>query len=290
MSAMTVTMKIGAISDIIRLRKQYGTLLLLCPTLWALVIASGGVPEVRFVIIFVVGSFLMRSAGCVVNDMVDRDFDRHVERTKTRPLADGRLSLKEAFLVMLVFSLLAFFLVLTLNRLTIILSFVGLALALVYPFVKRVSHLPQAFLGIAFGWGALMAWSAVTGTVGLPAILIFLANVLWSTAYDTIYALMDIDDDLKIGVKSTAILFGKRVYGILFVLYALMAVILALAGASAGLGAIYYIGIIASFILFILILSDVRRNPTRAVALRGFILNAVVGAIFIGFILVDTLL
>ncbi|MFQ5464411.1 MAG: UbiA family prenyltransferase, partial [Thermodesulfobacteriota bacterium] len=211
MSVTTFTLKLTAISDLIRLPKQYGTLLLLWPTMWSLVIASGGRPSFRHLVVFTVGTFLMRSAGCAINDIADRNFDGFVERTRTRPLASGRLNVREALFVFAVLGLGAFVLVLQLNRLTIVLSFVGIALAAIYPFMKRVSHLPQAFLGAAFGWGAVMAWSAATGTVGGVAVLIFLANVFWSTAYDTIYALMDVEDDLKIGVKSTAILFGPRV-------------------------------------------------------------------------------
>ena len=279
--------KLSAVSDIIRLRKQYGTLLLLCPTLWSLFIVSGGVPSIKHLVIFILGSFLMRSAGCVINDISDRNFDPFVERTRTRPLADGRLTVVEAVAVFLVFSALAFLLVLFLNRLTILLSFAGIALAALYPLIKRVSHLPQAFLGMAFGWGAVMAWSAVSVTVGLTAVLIFLANICWSISYDTIYALMDIEDDLKIGVKSTAILFGRKVYLALMGFNAGFILLLALTGWSAGLGAVYFAGLLISFAALMVILYYVKKNPTREAAFTGFVANAGVGLIILAFIIID---
>ncbi|MEK7773091.1 MAG: 4-hydroxybenzoate octaprenyltransferase, partial [Deltaproteobacteria bacterium] len=230
-----VIRKLTAISDLVRLPKQYGTLLVLWPTLWSLFIASNGAPSVKNLFIFIAGTFLMRSAGCAINDIADRNFDPYVARTKSRPLANGRLNVKEALLIFAALVSLAFVAVLFLNRLTIALSFIGLLLAIVYPFVKRVSHWPQAFLGMAFGWGAVMSWSAATGTVKGVPVLIFAANVCYSTAYDTIYALMDREDDLKIGVKSTAIYFGDSVYSALRVMYLLMALILVAAGYSSGL-------------------------------------------------------
>ncbi|MEE8574185.1 MAG: 4-hydroxybenzoate octaprenyltransferase [Thermodesulfobacteriota bacterium] len=287
MSATTFTVKLEAISDIIRLRKQYGTVLLLCPALWSLFLVSGGKPAPGHLLIFILGAFLMRSAGCVVNDIADRNFDRHVERTMSRPLADGRLGVVEAAVIFVIFSLFAFILVLQLNRLTIMLSFVGLALAATYPLIKRVSHLPQAFLGMAFGWGAVMAWSAVTGTVELPAVLIFIANIFWAMSYDTIYALMDIDDDQKIGVKSTAILFGRHVYKILFVLNVAMIAVLAYAGSMAGLGRIFLAGLLISFALLTVILFILKRTPTREVAFKGFVANAAVGVLVLLSIILD---
>ena len=187
MAATTFIVKLEAISDIIRLRKQYGTLLLLSPTLWALFMVSSGRPSLKHLVIFVLGSFLMRSAGCVINDISDRDFDRYVERTRRRPLADGRLTVVEALALFLIFSLLAFVLVLFLNRITVMLSLAAMALAMLYPLIKRISHLPQAFLGMAFGWGAVMAWSAVTGSIGAPAIVIFVANIFWAVSLTTPY-------------------------------------------------------------------------------------------------------
>ena len=273
--------KVYAVADLIRLSKQYGTLLLLLPTLWSLMIASGGRPPLSILSIFVVGSFLMRSAGCVVNDMADMDFDRFVERTKTRPLASGRLTRKEAFLVFAVLSLLAFSLVLLLNRLTIALSFVAILLAVIYPFIKRVSHLPQLFLGAAFGWGAVMAWAAVRDTVELPAILIFLANVCWSTAYDTIYALMDIEDDRRIGVKSTAILFGRHVYALTFLFFLGVILLLAVLGIYIPLGAFYFTSLFLALILFAYQVYMVKISPERETAFKAFVSNVVVGSIIL---------
>lgn len=273
--------KIYVIADLIRLSKQYGTLLLLLPTLWSLMIASNGRPPLHILLIFVIGSFLMRSAGCVVNDMADMNFDRFVERTKTRPLASGRLTRKEAFLVFITLSLLAFSLVLFLNRLTIALSFVAIILAVVYPFIKRVSHLPQLFLGAAFGWGAIMAWAAVKNTVEVPAVLIFIANVFWSTAYDTIYALMDIEDDKKIGVKSTAILFGRFVYTITFLFFLGVILFLSLLGRYASFGVFYFTGLLFALLLFVYQVYMVRVSPNRETAFKAFVSNVVAGSMIL---------
>lgn len=282
-----ITYKLSAISDLIRLPKQYGTLLLLWPTLWSLFIASGGRPSIKHLAVFMLGTFLMRSAGCAINDIADRNFDGHVERTRTRPLASGRLKVKEALFVFAALVLLAFVLVMLLNPFTVLLSFVGLLLASVYPFVKRFSHLPQAFLGMAFGWGAVMAWSAVHNSIGIVAALIFAANISWSMAYDTIYALMDKEDDLRIGVKSTAILFGDRVYLILKALYCLAVALLFIAGRLQGLGAVYSIGLGASLTAFIWITELVKRNPTRETAFKGFVANAAVGGFILASIIIE---
>lgn len=279
--------KLIAISDLIRLPRQYGTLLVLCPTLWSLFIAADGRPSLKMLGIFILGTFLMRSAGCVINDIADRNFDKHVERTKTRPLADGRLKLKEAILTFLLLSALAFILVLFLNPLTITLSIIGILLASIYPFVKRVSHLPQVFLGIAFGWGAVMAWSAVNNTIGLPAILIFTANIFWSTAYDTIYALMDKEDDIKIGVKSTAILFGSHVYKALYLLYTAVIIILALVGLIAKMGGAYFAVLFLSGIIFEYMVSMLKKSPTRETAFRIFVANAGIGLLILAGIIAD---
>ncbi len=276
--AMTMRDKIRAVADLIRLSKQYGTLLLLLPTLWSLMLASEGRPPLHILLIFIAGTFLMRSAGCVANDMADMDFDRFVERTKDRPLASGRLTRKEAFGVFLLLSLLAFFLVLLLNRLTVMLSFVAIALATLYPFMKRITHLPQLFLGCAFGWGAVMAWAAVRNTVEIPAFLILVANVFWSTGYDTIYALMDIEDDMKIGVKSTAILFGRHVYTLTFLSFFLTVAVLGILGMYAGLGWIYFMSLLLALALFAYQVYMVKASPTRQTAFKAFVSNVVVGA------------
>lgn len=287
MAEALVSKKISAVLDLIRLRKQYGTALLLAPALWSLLLASSGNPPLNLVVIFVLGAFLTRSAGCVINDLADRGFDRFVERTKNRPLADGRLGKKEAFAVFAALSLLAFFLALFLNAFTIILSLAAILLAIIYPFVKRVSFFPQVFLGAAFGWGAIMAWSAVRGGIGVPAVLIFIANVFWSTAYDTVYALMDMEDDLKIGVRSTAIFFKSRVYEAICLFYCATAVALILAGVFAGLGAVYYFGVIVFCLFFIVMVVRLKKRPSREEADKVFRLNAWGGAFMLVSIAID---
>ena len=229
----------------------------------------------------------MRSAGCAVNDIADRNFDKFVERTKTRPLADGRLELKEAILTFIVLAALAFVLVLFLNPLTIALSIIGISLASIYPFVKRISYFPQVFLGIALGWGGALAWSAFHNTIGLPAILIFTANIFWSTAYDTVYALMDKEDDIKIGVKSTAILLGKHVYTALYLLYVGVITILVVAGWISKMGGVYFAILFLSGIIFEYMVSMLKKSPTRATAFRIFVANAGIGLFILTGIIVD---
>lgn len=279
--------KLSAISDLVRLPKQQGTLLLLWPTMWSLFIASSGAPSLKLILIFLLGTFLMRSAGCAINDLADRKFDPEVERTRTRPLASGRLKPVEALVVFAVLCLLAFALVLQLNTLTVMLSLVGLALAAAYPFVKRVSHFPQVVLGMAFGWGSVMAWSAVRGELSVVPLLIFVANIFWSTAYDTIYALMDKEDDIKIGVKSTAIFFGSHVFNALVALYFLTSLALGAAGIIEGLGLVYLAGVVVSLVLFLGVVGMVKSNPTRQTANRGFIANAFIGGVLLIFIIID---
>ncbi|HIC7646671.1 TPA: 4-hydroxybenzoate octaprenyltransferase [Serratia liquefaciens] len=198
-----------AYSHLMRIDKPIGTLLLLWPTLWALWLAGKGVPSLSILLVFVVGVFLMRAAGCVVNDYADRAVDGHVKRTAGRPMPSGRVSEKEAKILFVVLVLISFALVLTLNAMTIWLSLAALGLAWAYPFMKRVTHLPQFVLGAAFGWGIPMAYAAVSESLPLSCWLLLLANICWTVAYDTLYAMVDRDDDLKIGVKSTAILFGR---------------------------------------------------------------------------------
>ncbi|CAI1039824.1 4-hydroxybenzoate octaprenyltransferase [Serratia quinivorans] len=198
-----------AYSHLMRINKPIGTLLLLWPTLWALWIAGQGVPSLSVLLVFVAGVFMMRAAGCVVNDYADRAVDGHVKRTAGRPMPSGRVSEKEAKILFVVLVLVSFGLVLTLNAMTIWLSLAALALAWAYPFMKRVTHLPQFVLGAAFGWGIPMAYAAVSESLPLSCWVLLLANICWTVAYDTLYAMVDRDDDLKIGIKSTAILFGR---------------------------------------------------------------------------------
>lgn len=191
-----------------RMDKPIGSLLLLWPTLWALWLAGDGFPDPLILSVFVLGVFLMRSAGCVINDIADRNFDPHVERTRERPLASRRVSLGEAIGLFVGLSVAAFALVLTLNWLTIALSIPGIVLAASYPLMKRFTYLPQAYLGVAFGWGIPMAYAAHLNAVPLEAWYLLAVNIVWAIAYDTMYAMADRADDLKIGVKSSAILFG----------------------------------------------------------------------------------
>ena len=208
-SAAALSVRLKAYGHLIRLDRPIGTLLLLWPTLWALWIASSGRPDAEIFAVFVAGVFLMRSAGCAINDFADRDFDPHVERTRSRPLASGVISSTEALLVAATLALAAFLLVLRLNALTIGLSLIGGFMAASYPFLKRFTSLPQFYLGAAFGWSVPMAFAAQTNTVPAPAWLLFLAVILWAVAYDTMYAMVDREDDMRIGIRSTAILFGR---------------------------------------------------------------------------------
>ena len=201
--------RIVAYAYLIRLDKPIGTLLLLWPTLWALWLASGGFPQWQLLIIFTLGTFLMRSAGCAINDYADQDFDRHVLRTKDRPITSGKISGKEALMVAGTLALIAFLLIQPLNALTKELSFFALAVAILYPFTKRFFAIPQAVLGIAFGFGIPMAYAAVLGFIPLEAWVLFVGNIFWAIAYDTAYAMVDRDDDLRLGLRTSAITFGR---------------------------------------------------------------------------------
>lgn len=282
--------KLKAVSDLIRLDKQYGTLLLMMPAIWSLAIASGGRPSLKHILIFVFGSFIMRSAGCVINDMADRKFDRFVERTKDRPLASGRMSMAEAAAVLFMLLLIALALVLSLNRLSMLLSIIALLLTAVYPFTKRLVNTPQLFLGTAFGWGAVIAWAAVRNEVAMPAFLIFLATVFWATGYDTIYALMDIDDDVKIGVKSTAILFGRYTWFVLAILFLITVFILLAVGRISQLGNIYLFSLLLITIGFLYQVYQVKRGVEREGLLQLFKSHVWIGIIVLIGIVSDLLI
>ena len=230
-----------AVADLIRLRNQSGTWLLMLPSLWSLTLANQGRPPLLLLGVFALGAFVMRSLGVVFNDLADRNFDKHVARTSSRPLAVGRLAPRQALLVALALAIVAALLVWTLNTFTILLSPIALFLAAIYPFSKRWIQLPQAVLGIAFGWGAIMAWSASRGTIDRPAWLIFAATVCWAIAYDTIYALQDREDDRRIGVKSSALLFGEAVPEAVGLFLFGMVICLVSAGQSSGLRMGYYL-------------------------------------------------
>lgn len=262
---------------LMRLDRPIGTFLLLWPTLWALWIASEGHPDYWVMTVFVLGVFLMRSAGCVINDYADRDIDRHVARTSDRPLTAGRVTSKEALALFVVLSLIAFGLVLTMNMLTIMLSFVGAALAASYPFMKRYTYLPQVYLGLAFGWAVPMSFAAQTGEVPIVAWLLLIATVLWATAYDTMYAMVDRPDDMKIGVKSTAILFGTADRAIIAILQVMTLAVLVVAGMKLELGLYYYLGL-AGALALMCYQQYLIQNRDGVHCFRAFLNNNWVGA------------
>ena len=206
---MALIDRLTSYAYLIRLDKPIGTLLLLWPTLWALWLASSGVPDISVLLIFVVGTFLMRSAGCAINDYADRDFDRHVMRTQGRPVTSGKISGKEAVGVALVLALLAFLLIQPLNAFTKQLSVLALLVAFIYPFTKRFFAMPQAVLGIAFGFGIPMAYAAILDFIPIEAWILFVGNIFWAIAYDTAYAMVDRDDDIRLGLRTSAITFGR---------------------------------------------------------------------------------
>lgn len=231
---------------LMRLDKPIGIYLLLWPTLWALWIAGEGQPSSLVLFVFVLGVILMRSAGCVINDIADRKLDIHVKRTAQRPIASGQVKTWEALILFSALCLTAFLLVLLMNKLTIMLSFVALGLGIIYPFTKRFTYLPQIFLGVAFGWAVPMAFAAQTGTVPKEAWLLLISTVLWTTAYDTMYAMVDRSDDIRIGIKSTAILFGHADRVIIGIIQLTMLVVMLLLGRQLELGAFYYMGLVTA--------------------------------------------
>jgi 4-hydroxybenzoate polyprenyltransferase len=275
---------------LLRLNRPIGSLLLLWPTYWALWLAADGMPHIGNLIVFTLGVFLMRAAGCAINDFADRKVDRHVKRTKDRPLTSGRIQPWEAVALFAGICLLAFLMVvLFTNSLTLYLSFGGVVLAFIYPFMKRHTHLPQLFLGAAFSWAIPMAWAAEAGEITRLAWLLFTANVLWTVAYDTLYAMVDRDDDLKIGVKSTAILFGDSDRAIIAVLQSLVVLILLLVGRQAELGTAFYLGVIAMACLFIF-QQHLARFRDRDGCFKAFLNNNWAGfAVFLG-LLIDLML
>lgn len=268
-----------------RLDRPVGILLLLWPTLWALWVAADGMPDMQVLVIFVLGVVLMRSAGCVINDYADRNVDPHVARTRHRPIATGQVTPNEALVLFAVLSLTAFALVWLTNTLTILLSLGGAVLAAVYPFMKRYTHLPQVVLGAAFAWAVPMAFAAQLGAVPNVAWLIFIATVVWTVAYDTMYAMVDRADDVKIGVKSTAILFGDADRFIIGVLQITTVLVLVLVGVRQQLGAFYYVGLSGAAALAIYQQWLIRdRDPTAC--LRAFLNNQWFGLlVFVGLVL-----
>ena len=269
-----------------RMHQPIGSLLLLWPTLWALWIAGAGEPDPAVVLVFVAGVFVMRSAGCVMNDFADRRIDPHVRRTMNRPIASGRVRPGEALGLFAVLCLVGLALVLTLNRLAVMYSFAALALAASYPFMKRWTYLPQVHLGVAFGWGIPMAFAALADEVPLLAWLLLTGVVAWAVAYDTMYAMVDREDDLRVGVKSSAILFGDADRFFVGVSQVAVLAVLVLAGRQAGLGVFHDAATALSGLLFVY-QQHLIRDREPAACFKAFLNNNWVGALIFAGVVAD---
>ncbi|CAM3911649.1 4-hydroxybenzoate octaprenyltransferase [Vibrio aerogenes CECT 7868] len=282
---MTVS-KARAYWQLMRMDRPIGSFLLLWPTLWALILSAQGLPDPGVLCVFFLGVLLMRSAGCVINDFADRHVDGHVERTKSRPLPSGMVTEKEAVSLFFFLSVASFILVLTMNKLTIQLSFAGIVLAFVYPFMKRYTHLPQLFLGLAFSWSIPMAWAAQANSLPSVVWFIFMTNVIWTIAYDTQYAMADREDDLKIGVKSTAILFGRHDKLVIGILQLMTLLMLTGIGIMYQLGAAFYWSILIASGLFVYQQHLIRHRESRQ-CFQAFLNNNYVGMIIAAGLLVS---
>lgn len=270
---------------LMRINRPIGTLLLLWPTLWALWFAAGGLPDPGVLAIFVLGVAVMRAAGCVINDYADRNIDGAVARTRDRPLATGAVAPREALRLFAALCALALLLVLLTNRLTVLLSLGAAALATLYPFAKRHTHLPQVVLGAAWAWAVPMAFAAQTGSVPPASWTLFTGVLLWTVAFDTYYAMVDRDDDLRIGVKSTAILFGEDDLLVIGTLQGLALIALALAGSSFDRGTWYYLGLVVTAVVFYR-QHQLARHRDRPGCFRAFLLNNHAGAaVWLGLLL-----
>ena len=282
---MSIAQRLTLYLQLARLHRPIGILLLLWPTLWGLWLAGGGPPAWQIVLIFALGTVLMRSAGCVLNDYADRDIDLHVKRTKDRPLASGRVSAIEALWLAGVLSVAAFLLILPLNTLTLLLSVPAVFLAASYPYTKRFLAIPQAYLGIAFGFGIPMAFAAVLGEVPAVAWWLLAANIFWAIAYDTEYAMVDRDDDIHLGIHSSALFFGKYDVAGIMVCYAITLALLAWVGVQTGSGWIYYAGLLAAFAIALYHYTLIRGRQ-RAACFAAFLHNNWLGAaVFAGIVL-----
>jgi 4-hydroxybenzoate polyprenyltransferase len=274
---------------LVRADRPIGIYLLLWPAMWALWIAAAGIPPLWILLVFVLGTALMRSAGCAINDFADRDFDGRVARTAQRPLATGRVSPREAVGVFVLLSLVAFALVLTLNVQTIAHSFIAVALAALYPFTKRYTHMPQLVLGMAFGWAVPMAFTAIQNDIPPLAWVLFAATVVWALIYDTMYAMVDREDDLKVGIRSTAILFGRRDRLIIGLLQLLMLALLLKVGMMAGRGPVYLVGLGGGAVLFVY-QQWLIRGREREACFKAFLNNHYFGLLVFAGLFVDYLL
>lgn len=282
---MTLPERLSLYLQLTRLNRPIGILLLLWPTLWGVWIAGGGHPAWHIVLIFTLGTVLMRSAGCAINDYADRDIDKHVKRTQDRPLTRGRITSKEALGVAATLAILALLLILPLNTLTLLLSIPAVFLAASYPYTKRFLVIPQAYLGISFGFGIPMAFAAQTGSVPAVAWLLLLANTFWSIAYDTEYAMVDRDDDIHLGIHSSALFFGKLDVIAVMLCYAATLALLAIAGQITGLGLAYYLGLLAAGGLAIYHYSLIK-SRRRETCFKAFLHNHWIGlAVFLGIVI-----
>ena len=286
---MTFTERLSLYLQLTRLNRPIGILLLLWPTLWGVWIAGGGHPTWRIILIFALGTVLMRSAGCAINDYADRHIDKHVKRTKERPVTSGRMAPGEALWLAAALALISFLLILPLNNLTLLLSVPAVFLAASYPFTKRFFAIPQAYLGIAFGFGIPMAFAAQLGNVPPVAWLLLAANVFWAVAYDTEYAMVDRDDDIRLGIHSSALFFGRYDVAAVMSCYAVTLGLLGVAGLKAGLGWVYYSGLLiaANIALYHYALI---KNRSREACFKAFLHNNWFGAAVFAGIALDYLL
>jgi len=285
---MTLARRLDAYEKLVRLDRPIGILLLAWPTLWGLWLAARGMPSPIVLWLFIIGTVLMRSAGCAINDYADRNIDPHVERTRGRPLAAGLIRPWEALALAAALSLAAFFIVLQFNRLTVMLSFVALALAAIYPFTKRFLTMPQAWLGVAFGFGIPMAFAAITGSVPAIAWTLLAANVFWTIAYDTEYAMVDRDDDMKLGIRTSAILFGRFDVIAVMACYAIFVGILLAVGIIWRMGPAYFVGVVASAYMAAYHYPLIR-GRTREGCFKAFLHNNWIGAAVFAGIVADHL-
>ena len=283
-----ITNRLYQYARLVRADKPIGAALLLWPMLWALWVVSEGKPDWRVLLVFVIGTFLMRSAGCAINDFADRGIDGSVERSRHRPLVTGAVTPAEAVMVAVVLAVLSFLLVLTMNRLTVGLSFVAVGLAFLYPFTKRFTYWPQLFLGLAFGWAVPMVSAAQTGSVQPVAWLIYAVAIAWALAYDTIYAMVDRPDDIKLGVKSTAILFGRYEVKIVMLIQIAVLVAMAVIAYITGLGWMFAIGWVAASGVLVRQYQLIRTRQS-APCFDAFMLNNHMGALLFAGIFMDYL-